>query len=109
MSLTLWIVRLLRCGWAESEGHHRLLLPCRAFVDDLAHRSHGSAGAADTVDTAPCWLSTERREYMSDMSEAGRVIQLHTAQLQHFREVQSIAARYLSGMLEGLQQLRRQT
>lgn len=90
-------------------GHQRLLLPCRAFVDDLAHRSHGSAGAADTADTAPCWLSTERREYMSVMSEAGRVIQLHTEQLQRFREMQSDAAQYLTGMLEVLQQLSQQT
>ena len=107
--MTLCTVRLLQCSWAESAGHKRLLLPCRAFVDDLAHRSHGSAGAADTADTAPCWLSTERREYMSVMSDAGRVIQLHTAQLQRFREIQSDAALYLSGMLEGLQQLRQRT
>lgn len=43
------------------------------------------------------------------MSEAGRVIQLHTEQLQRFREMQSDAAQYLTGMLEVLQQLRQQT
>ena len=108
-SSTLCTVRPLQRRGAESVGHQRLLLPCRAFVNDLAHRSHGSAGAADTGDAAPCWLSTERREYLSVMSEAGRVIQLHTEQLQRFREMQSDAAQYLTGMLEGLQQLRQQT
>ena len=31
MSLTLWIVRLLQCGWAESEGASKVAAALQGF------------------------------------------------------------------------------